>query len=247
MFIKPRTCGAIGVVAALVAVCQTGVAVQVQSPDPARAPTTSGRILQFVDLDGDGRVEPAELAVAQQSAATILALDWTESDVDRDGSLNATEFAQAAIKTMQALLADDREAQEPSEQQVQEDLASAVPFSLVLERVAKRPRYADEVAALRKAIEDLSVDEDVVAYVVGHAAQYPRLTPLLQTWMNSYPVRPGLLRYLKPSAQRQPFPVAKPVLPVRQPPAAKWPPPSKAPATADKPPPRRRHVVSPRR
>jgi len=188
-----------GIVIALIAACQTGMGVQQPPADSARAPAYA-RALQFVDVDSNGKVDPAELAAAQQSAAMLLALDWAESDTDGDGNLNVVEFVQGGTKTMQALLADGPPA-EDTEQQAQQDLASAVPFSLVLERVARSPRYADEINALRKALGDTSDDEEMVAYVVEHPALYPRLTPLLRTWMHSYPVRPSLLRYLKPSAK----------------------------------------------
>jgi hypothetical protein len=196
-------------VVTLLATCHVAVAVQKQAARPARPPTAYARALQFVDLNNDRKVEPAELAAAQQSAAMILALDWTEADTDGDGTLSAAEFMQAAAKTLQALLADKYEAEDASEQQAHEDLASAVPFSLILERLAERPRYADEVAALHRALDDTSGDEELVACIAAHPASYPHLTPVLQTWIHSYPVRPGLLRYLTPSrpaAEKPPLP-----------------------------------------
>jgi hypothetical protein len=188
-----------GVVVALFAACQTGLGVQQPSADPARAPDYA-RALQFIDADNNGKIEHPELAVAQQSAALILALDWAEADTDRDGSLSTPEFTQAAAKTMQTLLADRPAAEDREEQRAQEDLASAVPFTLVIERMARSPRYAEEVAALRKALADAG-DDEVIAHVAAHPALYPRLTPLLRTWLHSYPLRPALLRHLKPSAR----------------------------------------------
>ncbi len=231
MSVKLPRAGSIAV--ALLAACQTGMGVQQQASESPRAPATYARALQLIDVDSNGKVDPAELAAAQQSAAMILALDWAESDTDGDGSLSTIEFVQAATKTMQVLLADGPEAEEAPEQQAQEDLASAIPFSLILERVAKSPRYVDEVAALRKAIEDASDDEEVVAYLVGHPALYPRLMPLLRTWIHSYPVRPGLLRYLKPSAQPHTPPAARSSNP---PPAAHRQSPQRVPPAANKPP-----------
>ena len=201
----------------------------------APAPATYARALKFLDLDGNGWIEPRELGIGQQMGAMILALEWAECDADGDGSLSAAEFEQVAAKTLQALLTKHSDAEAESEKRAQEDLAGATSLSVILERLARSPRYVDEIAALRKVIEDLDDEDEVVAYVVGHPALYPRLGPLVHTWLRTYPVRPDLLRHAKPRADVRPPPAAAPPQPAAPRPKTEKPPHRKGPPGPAKP------------
>ncbi len=186
-----------------------GVFALAQQPpsDAGHAPAAHARTLQFLDLDGDGRIDVRELAAGQQAAAMILLLEWNECDSDRDGTLSTAEFERAAARTMQALLAPRTDDENLEETRARDDLAAAVPLRLILERVARSPRYADEFAALRKSVDDLDDEEEVVAWVFARPTVCPRLGLLLRTWIRSYPVSPGLWRYVTPA---NPPPAASP-------------------------------------
>jgi hypothetical protein len=176
-----------------------GPATAAEDPPPAKSttpPTTYVNEMRFLDLDRDRRIDQRELATGQQMAAMILLLSWDECDRDGDGSLSHDEFEQAAATAMQALLEEQSETD--AEEQAEQDLAQAVPLELILDRLTADERYADEVADLRDAVEDLDDDEDVVTYVFRNAKRYPRLTPVVRTWVRHYPVRPDLRRHAKP-------------------------------------------------
>jgi hypothetical protein len=206
--------------------------------DAAQPPTTYARVLKFLDLDGNQRIDLRELSGGQQMAAMILTLEWVECDADHDGTLNAAEFEQAAAKTMQALLAEHSDPVAEDEQQAQEDLAGAVSLSLILQHLTSNPRYADEIAALHKALADLDDEGEVVTYITGHPTLYPRLGPLVRTWIRTYPTRPQLWRHAKPPAVEKqhrdsPPPKVEKAPPRRGPPASAKP----APKAAHAPPP----------
>lgn len=181
-----------------------------QGPDAERTDAPSSetpapaagylREMQYLDADGDQRIDAQELAHGQQMASMILMLDWDDCDRDDDGKISPDEFRSAADEAMQAVLQADSETE--TEQQAEDALARAVPLKLLLDQLAGEEDYAQEVAALRGSIEDLSNDEAVVTYVSQYPTRYPHLAPVIRTWVRHYPVRPELRRLVKPRPPR---------------------------------------------
>ena len=165
------------------------------APQPA---TSYLREMRYLDADGDKRIGAQELATGQQMASVMLMLSWDESDRDGDGVISLAEFQSAAQEAMQALLDLDSE----SEQQAEDALARAIPLNVLLERLANDDRYTEEIAALREAIEELNDDEAVITYITKYPIRFPRLSPVVRTWVRHYPVRPGLRRLVKPGPPR---------------------------------------------
>ncbi|MFH0983257.1 MAG: hypothetical protein V2A79_17195 [Planctomycetota bacterium] len=156
--------------------------------------------LTYLDTNRNGSIEAAELAHGQQMAAMLLALSWETCDWDHDGKITATEFQSAAAETLQTLLSTASE----DEQQAENALAEAVSMSVLLQQLARDQAYADELAALRAAVDDLNDDEAVVTQIISNPARYPRLSPVVRTWVRYYPVKPALRRHLPPYPARGP-------------------------------------------
>ena len=170
--------------------------------------------LTYLDANGDGAIDAREFAHGQQMASMILTLTWDACDRNQDGKLAPPEFQTAASEALRTLLSADSEADE----QAEAALAKAVPMSMLLEQLGRDQAYADEIAALREALEELD-DDTVVTHIISEPDHYPRLTPVVRTWVRYYPVRPGLRRHLRPHHKRDPKP-AKPLRPHVRPKAA---------------------------
>ena len=169
-------------------------------------------------------------------ASVMVMLSWDQCDSDGDGSISPAELQSAADQALQALL--EAETESETEQEAQDALARAVPLELLLDRLADDDRYAEEIAALREEIEDLDDDEATITYITKHPTRYPRLTPVVKTWVRHYPVRPGLRRLVKPRSYRAPA-KAKPAPSPKPAPKATKPGPKKPPKPGKKPGPKR--------
>lgn len=149
------------------------------------------REVRYLDADRNGKIDTEELAAGQQMASVLLMLSWEECDRNGDGVLRVSEFASAAIEMRQTLL----EAESESDGAAEEALARALSLRVLLDRLATDEQYADELAELREAVEDLDDDEAVVTHIVRNPALYPRLMPVVGTYIRHYPVRPPLRRF----------------------------------------------------
>jgi len=206
--------------------------------DSSQSATSYLREMRYLDADGDKRISAQELARGQQTASLMLMLSWDESDRDGDGVISLAEFQSAAEEAMQTLLDLDSE----SDQQAEDALARAIGLDVLLDRLASNDRYADEIAALREAIEELEDDEAVITYLIKYATHFPRLSPVIKAWLRHYPVRPGLRRLAKPGPPRAYRPPGKAKLapPPKPGPKGGKPHPRKPPKPGRKPPPPRR-------
>ena len=101
--------------------------------------------MKHLDANGDGTIDPQELATGQQLAAMILTLSWNQSDLNQDGVLTEGEFLAAAEAAMQEVLSTQGE----EDSQAEQALAEAIPLSVLLENLARDDQYAEEIAALR--------------------------------------------------------------------------------------------------
>ncbi|MCP4593524.1 MAG: hypothetical protein GY842_22535, partial [bacterium] len=181
----------------------------------------------YLDADADGAISPRELDDGQQAARLLLALSWEGCDADGDGKLSLAEYHAGAFQAAQALPTSDDE----NAQQAETALADAVPLSLLLERLGEDSSYAAELAALWEAVDDQD-DQTVITQVISNPTRYPKLGPVLRTWVRHYPVKSNLRRHghrtphaVKP-ARIHPNPKAKP---------KKGPPHTKKPAGVGKP------------
>ena len=152
------------------------------------------REMRYIDVDRDRRIDAREFAEAQQGASMLLMLSWEDCDKDGDGALSHAEFEAAADEAMQALLETDDEADESAE----DELAELISMQVLIDRLGHSDQYADELAALRAAVENMDDDETVVTHIVQNPTRYPHLVPVVRTWVRHYPVKPGLRRHLKP-------------------------------------------------
>ena len=152
------------------------------------------REMRYLDADRDRRIDAQEFADGQQMASMLLMFSWEEADRDGDGVLSHSEFESAADQAMQALLETDTEA----DQQAEEELASVISLPVLMNQLSENDSYADELAELREVVEDLDDDEAVVTHIIHNSKRYPRLYPVVQTWVRHYPVRPALRRHVKP-------------------------------------------------
>jgi hypothetical protein len=177
------------------------------SPEAPAPAAEYAREMQYLDADGNQRIDAREFAHGQQMASMILMLAWDECDRDGDGAISPEEFRSAADAAMQAMLQADSESE--TEQQAEDALARAVPLTLLLGQLAGEEDYAQEVAALRESVEDLNDDAAVVTYVNQYPTRYPHLAPVIQTWVRHYPVRPELRRLVKARPPRAHHPSAK--------------------------------------
>ena len=160
------------------------------------APRTHGptdtnlRELRLLDTDSDGVLSVAELQEGQWRAYVLLSLDWDACDLDGDGNVDGLEYARAMDEAGRALATTDLE----YDVQAEDTLAQAITVALLLDRLAHDANYTAEIVTLRTAVRDFSNDEAVVTYVLKYPDRYPRLTPLVRTWVRYYPVRPQLRR-----------------------------------------------------
>lgn len=159
----------------------------------AAAPDWSQAMRQL-DANHDRRLDADELARGQELAAVLLSLTWEDCDRDHDGVVRPAEFEAAAGAARQTLAgstvgeSDDATAQ----------LAEALSLGVLLEQLGSDATYADELAALREAVEDLDDDETVYTHIIQNPARYPKLLPLTRTYVRYYPLRPALRRYYHP-------------------------------------------------
>jgi hypothetical protein len=112
---------------------------------------------------------------------------------------------------MQALLSSP----DGEEEEAEDALAKAVSMSVLLQQLAGDQAYADELVALRAAVDDLDDDEAVVTQIISNPDRYPRLSPVVRTWVRYYPVKPALRRHLPPYPARAlhlPPPHARPAM-----------------------------------
>jgi hypothetical protein len=167
----------------------------------------------YLDADGDGRISATELAQGQRMAAMILTLSLEAGDPDHDGKLTPAEFQAAVTTALQTLASADNEGEQPAD----EELARAVPLSLVFQQLSGTDTYAAELAALREAVTNLDDEETVVTHIISNPARYPRLGPLVRTWVRYYPVRPELRRHVPPGLPHVPHPAQPPGLHVPPP------------------------------
>lgn len=179
---------------------QESTSSQQQTPTFSRPIPATGYIheMRYLDTDGDRKIDAKELAAGQHMASMLLMLSWDECDRDGDGTVSLVEFQVAAHDAMQAL----READSEAARQAEDALAQAITMRLLLEQLARDEQYAAEIAALRAEIEDLDDDEVVVTYLIKYPTRYPRLTPIVRTWVRHYPVKPKLYRLVKPYGPR---------------------------------------------
>ena len=154
--------------------------------------------LIYLDGNGDGRIDARELANGQQMASMMLMLSWEACDRNQDGQLTPTEFETAAVEALQSLSSADSRA----DQQAEEVLANAVPLSVLLQQLGGDQGYADELAALRQAVEDVDDEDTVITHVISNPTRYPRLSPVVRTWVRYYPVKPHLRRHVRPNVHR---------------------------------------------
>jgi hypothetical protein len=191
--------------------------------------------MRHLDANGDQVIDGQEFVSGQRMAAVILALSWEDCDADGDGVITPAELQPAAEAALQALLAAETDSE--AEQEAEEALARAVPLSHLLDRLADDERYAEEIAVLREAVEDLDDDEAVVTYITKYPTRYTRLAPVIKTWVRHYPVRPGLRRLVTPHTARPAHlpGKAKPHKPPKPGPKAGKPGPKKPPKAGKKP------------
>jgi hypothetical protein len=149
--------------------------------------------MRYFDTNFDRKIDAKEFAAGQQLASMMLMLSWDGCDLDGDGAVSFGEFRTAAAEAMQTLLEADSE----SEQQAEEELARMLPLKLLLQRLGQEGKYADEVAALREAIEDLDDDDAIITHVTTYPKLYPHIAPIVHTWYRHYPLKPGVRRNLR--------------------------------------------------
>ena len=189
----------------LIAVSLLAVPPAAADPSPGDAPLADSQSfaaeITYLDANRDGRIDARELAAGQQMAAAIARLSWHAGDRNQDGQLTPAEFQAAITAALQSGASADNQAEEY--------VADAVPLSVLLQQLGDDQAYADELTALREAVEDLDDDDAVITHVVSHASRYPRLNPVLRTWVRDYPVRPRLRGngHLRPKADRSAKPV----------------------------------------
>lgn len=148
------------------------------------------REVRYLDADRNGEIDTEELVAGQQMASVLLMLSWEECDRNGDGAVSVSEFASAAAEMRQTLLKAEGE----SDSAAEEAVARALSLRVLLDRLATEEQYAAELAELREAVEDLDDDEAVATHIVRNPALYPRLTPVVGTYIRHYPVRPPLRR-----------------------------------------------------
>jgi hypothetical protein len=184
----PRNCS----IVAAVCLCLPLMAVA-QSPDRPQATPEYLHEMRYFDTNSDRQIDAEEFAAGQQLASMLLMLSWDACDLDGDDAVSFAEFRTAATAAMRTLLEADSE----SEQQAEDELARMLPLKLLLERLSEDGKYADEVAALREAIEDLDDDDAIITHIAAYPKLYPHITPILRTWYRYYPVKPGVRQHLR--------------------------------------------------
>ena len=166
------------------------------SPDTPAGPPAFVEEMRYLDTDRDRQLDPKEFAHGQQMAAMLLMLSWDECDRDSDGFVSHSEFELAASEAMKGLLQAGTAVEE--ETAAEEELAAAIPVQVLLSQLAAKEQFAGELADLRAAMQNLDDDEAVVTHIVENPTRYPRLAPVIRTWVRHYPVRPALRQHVKP-------------------------------------------------
>lgn len=188
-----------------------------QPPQESDLVKSHGHVIRLLDRDRDRQIDADELAAGQELASLLLMLSFHDCDRDQDGQIKPPELAAAIAGAREELAQVDAE----TETHAEDELARAVSLDVLLGQLAADERYADEITALREAIEDVDDDEAVITYITGHPKLYPRLGPVVRVWGRHYPVRPELRRhfwrrpphrpaYLKPPKPIKPHPKARP-------------------------------------
>ncbi|MCK4659728.1 MAG: hypothetical protein KAV82_09435 [Phycisphaerae bacterium] len=154
--------------------------------------------LAYLDANGNGSIDAFELARGRQMALMLTMLPWETCDRDGDGTATPVEFQAAASEALQELLSSENQ----DDTQAQEALARAIPASVLLRQLGSDQSYADELAALREVMDDLDDDDKVVTHIISNSALYPRLSPVVRTWVRYYPTKPQLHRHVGPRAPR---------------------------------------------
>jgi len=162
--------------------------------------------LTYLDANQDGHIDARELATGQQMASMMLMLSWEACDRNQDGQLTPAEFQAAATDALQALLSADSAVDEEAEQA----LAEAMPVGVLLRQLGRDQAYAGELAALREAVEDVDDDETVVTHVISNPTLYPRLSPVIRTWVRHYPAKSKIRHHVRPHLRRVPKPAKLP-------------------------------------
>lgn len=189
------------------------------SPDKAE-PASFIREVRYLDADHDRAINAQELARGQQMAAVLLSLSWEDCDHDGDGVISPAEFESAVAAASQALAED-----EEKDSQAEEKLFDTLSPGLLLAQLAENQEYAEELAALRAAVEDLDDDEAVVTHIIQNPKLYPRLSPVVHTYVRHYPLRPAWRPHVK---ARHPYRYKHPYAPKLKPKVGPKPPMAKA-------------------
>lgn len=173
------------------------------------------RLARFLDADGDHQIDSEELNAGRELAAALCALDLQESDSDQDGVLSPDELSAALFD---ALTTSQEEADE--DEAAESAVAQALGLRVLLDQLATQDQYAEEVARLREAVEDLDDEEAAVQYLITNSTSYPRLYPTVRLWAKHYPSKPGVRRHFvphhppprpkAPHAKPKPKPAGKP-------------------------------------
>ncbi|MFH1746141.1 MAG: hypothetical protein ABIG44_03755 [Planctomycetota bacterium] len=181
----------------VVLVVMLGVTQQVSGDD--RGPTSGKdpapgflREMRFLDVDRDRQIDARELAQGQQMAAVLLSLSWEELDSDGDGTVSHSEFEAAANRALQTQTSAEEDAD-----LAEDELFDALSPGLLLSQLSEKEEYAEELAALREAVEDLDDHDTVVTQVIKNPKLYPRLYPVVYTYARHYPHRPAWQAYVK--------------------------------------------------
>ncbi len=149
------------------------------------------RQLDAWDADHNGQLSPGEYAIGQTLGCAVLRLRWEECDQNHDGTVSAAEFKQAAGRTANQMFAEPTAAETAAERQ----LAEMFSLRVVLTQAGTQREYANEVTTLRKAVPDFGDEDAVIAYIVSKPAMFPRLLPLVRTFVHKYPAAPHLRRH----------------------------------------------------
>ncbi len=139
--------------------------------------------MRYLDRNHDRVIDREELSAGRQLMDVLLVVSWQKCDADGDGKISLSELENAIARAdteagISASQSDDAEALAA--------LADATALDAVLDRLSADERYADEIAALRAAVDDLSDVEAVTTYVARYPARFPHLVPVVHSWKRYY-------------------------------------------------------------